>query len=67
MPNVQSVQLAPAAMLHPIIKSCPFRGWALDFVSQIHHALSKGHRFILVAMDYFTKMDGDCPVEEHDT
>jgi hypothetical protein len=49
------VQLAPAAMLYPIIKPWPFCGWALDFIGQIHPASSKGHRFVLVAMDYFTK------------
>jgi hypothetical protein len=49
------VQLAPASMLHPIIKPWPFRRWASDFVGQIHPASSKGHRFVLVTMDYFTK------------
>jgi hypothetical protein len=49
------VQLAPTAMLHPIIKPWPFHGWALDFIGQIHPASSKGHRFVLVAMNYFTK------------
>jgi hypothetical protein len=49
------VQLTHAAMLHPIIKSWLFRGWDLDFIGQIHLASSKGHRFMLVAMDYFTK------------
>jgi hypothetical protein len=49
------VQLAPTAMVHPIIKPWPFRGWALDFIGQIHPASSKGHRFVLVATDYFTK------------
>jgi hypothetical protein len=42
-------------MLHPIIKPWPFRRWALDFVGQIHPASSKGHRFMLVTMDYFMK------------
>jgi hypothetical protein len=37
------VQLAPTAMLHPIIKPWSFHGWALDFVGQIHHVSSKGH------------------------
>jgi hypothetical protein len=37
------VQLALAAMLHPIIKPWLFCGWALDFVGQIHPASSKGH------------------------
>jgi hypothetical protein len=49
------VQLAPVAMLHPIIKSWSFHGWALDFVGQIHPDSSKGHRFMLVTMYYFTK------------
>jgi hypothetical protein len=42
-------------MMHPIIKPWSFRGWALDFIGQIHPSSSKGHRFMLVAMDYFTK------------
>jgi hypothetical protein len=41
--------------MHPIIKPWPFRGWGLDFIRQIHPASSKGHCFILVATDYFTK------------
>jgi hypothetical protein len=28
----RDVQLAPAAMLHPIIKLWPFHGWALEFI-----------------------------------
>jgi hypothetical protein len=57
------VQLAPIAMLHPIIKPSPFRGWALDFVGRIHPASSKGHQFVLVAMDYFTKWTEYVPLE----
>jgi hypothetical protein len=49
------VQLASTTMLHPIIEPWPFRGWALDFIGQIHPASSEGHRFVLVATDYFTK------------
>jgi hypothetical protein len=49
------MQLAPAAMLHPIIKPWPFHSWALEFVGQIHPALSKGHRFVLFGTDCFTK------------
>jgi transposase InsO family protein len=49
------VQLAPAAMLHPIIKPWLFRGCILDFVGQIHPPSSKRHRFVLVATNYFTK------------
>jgi hypothetical protein len=49
------VQLDLATMLHPIIKPWMFCSWALDFIGQIHPATSKGHRFVLVALDYFTK------------
>jgi transposase InsO family protein len=49
------VQLALATMLHPIIKPWQFRGWDLDFIGKIHPALSKGHRFRLFTMHYFTK------------
>jgi hypothetical protein len=47
--------LVLAAELHPIIKPWPFRGWGLDFIGEIHPSSSKGHRFVLVATDYFTK------------
>ena len=50
-----NVQLVPAALLRPIIKPWPFRGWGLDFIGQINPPSSKGHRFVLVATDYFTK------------
>jgi hypothetical protein len=47
--------LAPTAILNPIIKPWPFRGWALDFIGQIYPSTSKGHPSVLVATDYFTK------------
>ena len=49
------LQLVPAALMHPIIKPWPFRGGGLDFIGQINPPSSKGHRFVLVATDYFTK------------
>jgi hypothetical protein len=49
------LQLVHAAKLHPIIKPWPFRGWGLYFVIEIHPSSSKGHRFVLVATNYFTK------------
>jgi hypothetical protein len=51
----RDVQSAPATILHPIIKPWSFCGWALEFVDQIHPGSSKGHRFVLITMDYFTK------------
>jgi hypothetical protein len=59
----EDVQLAPAVMLHPIIKPWLFRGWALDFVGQIHPASSKDYRFVLVATDYFTKWTEAVPLK----
>ena len=41
--------------MNPIIKSWPFRGWGIDMIGQINPPSSKGHKFILVATDYFTK------------
>lgn len=56
------IQLVPASMLNPIIKPWPFRGWVLDFVGMIHPASSKGHRFVLVATNYFTKWSEAVPL-----
>jgi IS30 family transposase len=57
------VELALAAMLHPIIKPWSFCDWALDFIGQIYPASSKGHRFVLVATDYFTKWTEAVPLK----
>jgi hypothetical protein len=53
--NLVKIQAAPASMLHPIIKPWMFRGWALDFMVEIHPSSTKGHHFMLVAIDYFMK------------
>jgi hypothetical protein len=57
------VELAPVAMMHPIIKPWSFRSWASDFVGQIHLASSKGHRFVLVTTDYFTNCTEAIPLK----
>jgi hypothetical protein len=44
----ENMQLAPVAMLHPIIKSWSFCGWALDFVGQIHP--KRWHKVLLEAL-----------------
>ena len=33
----------------------PFSTWGIDVVGAVHLAASNGHRYILVAIDYFTK------------
>ena len=58
-----NVQLVPAALLHHIIKPWPFRGWGLDFIGQINPPSSKGHRFVLVATDCFTKWTEIVPLK----
>ncbi|KAM2602743.1 hypothetical protein TB1_040116 [Malus domestica] len=49
------LQHVPSILLNPVVKPWPFRGWAMDFVGQIHPTSRKGHTFIIVATDYFTK------------
>ena len=53
----------PAASLHPIIKQWPFKSWGLDFIGQINPPTSKGHRFMFVATDYFTKWTKAVPLK----
>jgi hypothetical protein len=62
--NFGNIQMVPAATLHPIIKPWSFRGWGLDFIGQIHPSSSKGHRLVLVAMDYFTKWTEVVPLKD---
>ncbi|XP_070671491.1 uncharacterized protein [Malus domestica] len=51
----EPLQHVPSVPLNPVVKPWPFRGWAMDFIGQIYPASSKGHTFIIVATDYFTK------------
>jgi hypothetical protein len=50
-----NIQLAPTSVMNSIVKPWSFKGWGLDFIGEIHPESSKGHRFILVSMNYFTK------------
>jgi hypothetical protein len=58
----RNIQLAPAGVMNSIVKLLPFRGWGLNFINEIHPESSKGHRFILVATDYFTKWTKAVPL-----
>jgi hypothetical protein len=49
--------------MNPIIKPWPFRGWAIDLIAQIYPPSSKGHKFVLVATDYFTKWVEAIPIK----
>jgi hypothetical protein len=57
-----NVQLASASTLHPVVKPWLFKGWGLDFLGEIHPSSSKGHRFVLLATDYFTKWTEAVPL-----
>jgi len=50
--------------MNPIIKPSPFWGWAIDLIGQIYPPSSKGHKFILVATDYFTKWVEAIPLKK---
>ena len=50
-----NIQHVSALDLHLIIKPLPFKGWAMDIIGQINPPLLNGHKFILVAIDYFSK------------
>jgi hypothetical protein len=56
------IQLAPVGVMNSVVKPWPFRGWGLDFIGEIHPRSSKGHHFILVAADYFTKWTEAVPL-----
>jgi hypothetical protein len=55
MPKVQKCAIDSCSYAGSIIKPSMFHDWTLEFVGQIHPSSSKGHRFMLVATDYFTK------------
>ncbi|RDX76295.1 Gypsy retrotransposon integrase-like protein 1, partial [Mucuna pruriens] len=48
------IHMAPS-ILHNLTSPWPFSMWALDMIGLIEPKASNGHRFILVAIDYFTK------------
>jgi hypothetical protein len=59
-----NIQRVPASALNPIIKPWPFRGWGIDLIGQINPPSSKGHKFVLLAIDYFTKWVDVVPLKK---
>jgi hypothetical protein len=55
MPKVQKCAIDSCSYAGSIIKPSLFHDWTLEFVGRIHPSSSYGHRFMLVATDYFTK------------
>jgi hypothetical protein len=46
---------APPKELYNMASPWPFSTWGIDVIGEIHPAASNGHRYIMVAIDYFTK------------
>ena len=46
---------SPPVELHAMAAPWPFVAWGMDVIGPIEPKASNGHRFILVAIDYFTK------------
>ena len=44
----------PPALLHPVVTVGPFCKWAIDFM-ECRPTSANGHKYIVVAVDYFTK------------
>nr|CAE04489.2 OSJNBa0094O15.8 [Oryza sativa Japonica Group] len=63
----RAIQRVPASAMNPIIKPWPFRGWGMDMIGQINPPSSKGHKFILVATDYFLKWVEAIPLKKVDS
>ncbi|XP_059669401.1 uncharacterized protein LOC132314572 [Cornus florida] len=49
------MQLVPAIEMQLLVKPWPFRGWAMDLIGKINPLSSKGHHWIILVTDYFTK------------
>jgi hypothetical protein len=59
-----NIQRVPTSSLNPIIKPWPFKGWGIDLICQINPPSSKGHKFVLLAKDYFTKWVEAIPLKK---
>ena len=45
----------PSVPLNVLTAPWPFAMWGIDMIGEIRPTASNGHRFILVAIDYFTE------------
>lgn len=52
----------PPCVLHPMMSSWPFESWGTDVIGPIDPPSSQGHRFILAAIDYFSKWEEAIPL-----
>ena len=52
----QNNKNAPPQPLHFLATPCPFSAWGIDVIGPMIPKASNGHEYILVAIDYFTKL-----------
>jgi len=52
--------------LKPMVVEEPFQQWGLDFTGVINPNSSVGHKFILIAIDYFTRCSKAIPCKNVD-
>jgi len=45
----------PPELLHPTVAIWTFEAWGIDVIGPISPPSTRGHRFILVITDYFSK------------
>ncbi|XP_043714618.1 uncharacterized protein LOC122662975 [Telopea speciosissima] len=45
-----------------MVKPWPFKGWAMDLIGKVTPPATKGHCFIIMATDYFTKWAEAVPI-----
>ena len=54
----------PPIPLHPTVPAWPFDAWGIDFVGPFESPSSRGHKFILAAIDYFPRWAELVPLSE---
>ena len=59
-----NVQHIPVSELYAIVKPWSFKGWTLDLIGLIQPPSSKGHKFILVVVNYFTEWVEAIPLKD---
>eukprot|EP00253_Pinus_taeda_P013806 PITA_13806 len=57
---------APPATLHPVVTVIPFAKWGIDYMTS-NPRLDRGHGYIIIAVDYFTKRAEVMPTLSEDS
>jgi hypothetical protein len=63
VPEIQRCAIGSYSYVASYNQTMAVCGWLLDFIGQIHPTSSKGHQFVLVATDYFTKWTEVVPLK----